>query len=595
MRRICSKLWHRAAEGYVYVMLLVFPLYMHDGYFDITVSKFRFAVFGTLLFGAVIVVSYLWNARKLPWRFGAGRLKYFLLFLVAAGISALFSPYDTEAFWGNMGRYCGLFLYLIYGLMLWLVLEFPGCKIRFLYVAELSAVLVGFLGILNHYSLDPLGIFTHIIPHEQNIFVSTIGHMGLFAEYAGMMLAVAGTLFLVDDAGNKSWFHSGVFLILALAVPSSGTEGAYIGALVFFAASFFGVRDQMQQVKWCMLLLLFLLAHVLIGVENILLAKAKPLGMIGNWLCRSNICVPLCAGTVVLLLVLWNFPRIVNRKRIHRMQAVLKWLLIISVGCAVGVFLVYETIRASAGETQFFLADEWGNYRGYIWRKTWEYFCEMPLKHKLFGMGPDTVYQVYRNICTEPFLTDYGLYYDNAHNEYLQMLLTHGLLGIASWLLWVGKSTFLILKKKKRNIGCAAVGAALLTYEAMALVGIQAVNTQVMFVLLIGLGLRYAAGSRSEGELAVHIERVMNMSRSHEEWRREYMTQQMRDLENQEIGKEIGIELGKEIGVGLGEKARAVETAQTMLEQQEPLEKIVLYTGLSREEIEEVAGKRTSM
>lgn len=67
------------------------------------------------------------------------------------------------------------------------------------------------------------------------------------------------------------------------------------------------------------------------------------------------------------------------------------------------------------------------------------------------------------------------------------------------------------------------------------------------------------------------------------------MTLQMRDQENQEIGKEIGIELGKElgrkIGIGLGEKSRAVKTAETMLAQKEPIEKIVLYTGLSREEI----------
>ncbi|MDE7434460.1 MAG: Rpn family recombination-promoting nuclease/putative transposase [Lachnospiraceae bacterium] len=111
--------------------------------------------------------------------------------------------------------------------------------------------------------------------------------------------------------------------------------------------------------------------------------------------------------------------------------------------------------------------------------------------------------------------------------------------------------------------------------------------------------LRYVAGAKPEGELPERIEERVGRARSREEWRREYMTQQMRDLENQEIGielgKEIGIELGKEIGVGLGEKARAVKTAQTMLEQQEPLEKIVLYTGLSREEIEELAGKRTSI
>lgn len=95
--------------------------------------------------------------------------------------------------------------------------------------------------------------------------------------------------------------------------------------------------------------------------------------------------------------------------------------------------------------------------------------------------------------------------------------------------------------------------------------------------------LRYVAGAKPEGELPERIEERVGRARSHEEWRREYMTLQMRDLENQEIGME------------LGEKARAVKTAQTMLEQQEPMEKIGLYTGLSREEIAGLAGERTSI
>lgn len=85
--------------------------------------------------------------------------------------------------------------------------------------------------------------------------------------------------------------------------------------------------------------------------------------------------------------------------------------------------------------------------------------------------------------------------------------------------------------------------------------------------------LRYVAGGSPEGELAERMEDRVRRARDHEEWRREYMTLLMRDQENQEIGKEIG------------ERARSVEIAQIMLAQQEPVEKIVRYTGLSREEV----------
>lgn len=55
------------------------------------------------------------------------------------------------------------------------------------------------------------------------------------------------------------------------------------------------------------------------------------------------------------------------------------------------------------------------------------------------------------------------------------------------------------------------------------------------------------------------------------------MTLLMRDQENQEIGEERGKEIGKK------------EIARAMLQQKEPLDKIVMYTGLSREEVERMA------
>lgn len=82
--------------------------------------------------------------------------------------------------------------------------------------------------------------------------------------------------------------------------------------------------------------------------------------------------------------------------------------------------------------------------------------------------------------------------------------------------------------------------------------------------------LRYVAGDRPKGGLTECIEDKVRRARDHEEWRREYMTLLMRDQENQEIG----------------ERTQAIKTARVMLEQQEPLEKVMKYTGLSLEDLE---------
>ena len=50
-------------------------------------------------------------------------------------------------------------------------------------------------------------------------------------------------------------------------------------------------------------------------------------------------------------------------------------------------------------------------------------------------------------------------------------------------------------------------------------------------------------------------------------------------------GKEAGKAEGKVEGIEEGAKAKEIEIAQIMLKTKEPLEKIVKYTGLSEEEI----------
>lgn len=52
--------------------------------------------------------------------------------------------------------------------------------------------------------------------------------------------------------------------------------------------------------------------------------------------------------------------------------------------------------------------------------------------------------------------------------------------------------------------------------------------------------LRYVAGESSEDDYVVKLDNAVKKAKANKEWRREYMTLMMRDLENQEIGIEKG-------------------------------------------------------
>ena len=57
------------------------------------------------------------------------------------------------------------------------------------------------------------------------------------------------------------------------------------------------------------------------------------------------------------------------------------------------------------------------------------------------------------------------------------------------------------------------------------------------------------------------IETNVKEARTHERWRAEYMTQQMRDLENRKLGREEGIQ----IGIAEGRKAGAELTLLSLV------------------------------
>ena len=64
--------------------------------------------------------------------------------------------------------------------------------------------------------------------------------------------------------------------------------------------------------------------------------------------------------------------------------------------------------------------------------------------------------------------------------------------------------------------------------------------------------LDYVAGKLCEDPFVLELEEAVSEARRNREWRHEYMTLMLRDQENIEKGREIGLEEGKEIGKEIG-------------------------------------------
>lgn len=142
--------------------------------------------------------------------------------------------------------------------------------------------------------------------------------------------------------------------------------------------------------------------------------------------------------------------------------------------------------------------DSWGTNRGYIWRKSFEVFWGFPFVHKLFGYGPET----FGILTTKNFLVDMlntaqGQVFDNAHNEYLQYLVTIGALGLITYVVFLVTACWKMAVSRSRNTYLAGCLFAVLCYGVQALVNLNLPITAPIMWLLLSVGM---AGCRGRGD-----------------------------------------------------------------------------------------------
>ncbi len=107
----------------------------------------------------------------------------------------------------------------------------------------------------------------------------------------------------------------------------------------------------------------------------------------------------------------------------------------------------------------------------------------LPLIHKLFDLAPDTF-----GILTWPFrqesLDIYGVYFESAHNEYFQYLVTMGPFATIAYILFLISSCARMMRFVKKQPWILAPLGATVCYGAQAFVNINLpIATPVMWAL----------------------------------------------------------------------------------------------------------------
>jgi len=132
---------------------------------------------------------------------------------------------------------------------------------------------------------------------------------------------------------------------------------------------------------------------------------------------------------------------------------------------------IYEIREVMHGN----LRDEYATYRIYIWRNALSVYPE----HPIIGSGPDT----FLNVFPEESHGIVGEQYDKAHNEYLQILICQGILGLFCYLVFLGAVFARPISESFRNPMTMAVLAAFTGYCIQAFFNISLpIASQILWV-----------------------------------------------------------------------------------------------------------------
>lgn len=467
------RLAERSAAVLLVAALCVFPLYI-DKFSNLGVVKFTaictlcwaFA----LWLGALAAVGARPLPGRLPWR--SDHALWALGAVVVSGVvSTALSLSPQASFWGLGGYYGGCMMVLFTAAVYLAARAFAPQKILngLAFCLGITTALVTVLYVLNIFNIDLIGTYADTAVVERAQFFSTLGQKNFCSGFMAFALPLVFYAFLTARGVRHTVLYGipAFFGGLALAVVDAEGLALGIGAAVLvllcqkdfttrtlrrvavIGAFFFFNAGWMQYMR----------THVYTQGGKPMLAALGHVGWTGFFVCLAVWAV-LYFGLRGREIPLYKAGRAVA-----------------------GVMLLGAVVLAllanfwpgfpSLGRLDDVLIfnDDWGTYRGIAWRITAETWLAQPLWRKLFGVGPGMMHTAVAAWAGADITARMKTFYA-AHNEYLELLLTTGVAGLAAWLWFVAVH----LRKAAKNWlrpGVAPVTLALVSYLAHAAISIR--------------------------------------------------------------------------------------------------------------------------
>lgn len=418
----------------------------------------------------------------------------FIGFFVCACVTTIISDYKLDSLLGSAGRDNGLLLLFFYLGMYFIVSRFYYFKNYVLCAFLAFGCIISALAVLHFFYIDPLGIMNGYSQSVIDDFGSTIGNKNLISSYMCIFLPFAMMMFVVQKNLSVR-ILCGVSVVLGyFGLLTAGSNSGYLGFFVMLFFMFFICVKKIDLLyRLCLCLTIMFASGLLLRLFSAIVNdKSKGFEQIGKALVYSNYIYVLLAVFGVLTIALFMMKKsqtIANKwpKTVLSISVILIGVAVVGV-CAY-LFYKYTFIdtKSDIGSLSqiFRFDDSWGTHRGFMWINGVKDFFKFDFIHILFGSGCDTFYHVF-----EPHFDVLSARFNNSstdciHNEYLNYMITQGVLGLLSYLTVIISVVIRAFKEAKNNALALVFVFPVITYCAQALVNLyQPITTPFLFIFI---------------------------------------------------------------------------------------------------------------
>lgn len=486
-----------AADIGIMLLFFVYPFVFHNRYQDMTLTRSLTFTAISVFAVAICYIVYFFNIIKSKRKhtvFSEAR-KFnvsgfiMLMFFVVAVISWMYSDFKKEIIWGYKGRYMGIIFVTALLLTYTFISKFYTLKNRELYIFIVGSVIVSVFTLIQAFGFDFFGFYSgyknQVIVRAS--FISPFGNIDVLAGYSSFAFSlISGFYCFLKNNKRTNIFLIVSMLLLFICAVISNSDTAYLGVfagLWLICLISLGSIERLRRFgDVCVIICIALISCFVLFHFHLIDRKMSAINeLILSWF----VIIPL---TVVFVAIHIFLHRFVNKPELLKKLKIFFICISVFALFGIGFAVVYFTFINTTVDIGFFskilrFNGRWGSSRGRIWKMFVTAFARFPAAQKLFGGGADCAGLMLTKYCLREVAST-KIFTNSAHDEFLQYLITFGILGVVAYISLIVTSICRLVKNKENPLSYVVL-VTIIAYLAQSTVNItQPIITPFIFVFL---------------------------------------------------------------------------------------------------------------